>query len=347
MAKAFISGCQGLRLGPEEAAFFAAHRPWGLILFRRNCESAGQIRALIADFRQAVGRADAPILIDQEGGRVQRLKPPAWPVYPPARLLGDIHRDDRAAGRRAAWLQGRLIAADLVDLGIDVDCAPVLDVATDGTSDAIGDRAFSSDPAAVTELGRAFADGLLAGGVLSVMKHMPGQGRAATDSHAELPIVGADVEAMARSDFVPFAALADLPMAMTAHVAYVAIDGSAAATLSAAVIRDIIRERISFDGLLMSDDVSMHALSGDYRGRAHAIYAAGCDLVLHCNGRIEEMREVAAAAPELAGRSLERAERALGQRTPPEPFDVRAGREEFATLIARVLPPVATQVGSR
>ncbi|MEX0853015.1 MAG: beta-N-acetylhexosaminidase, partial [Bauldia sp.] len=306
-AKAFISGCAGVRLEPSEIEFFAAERPFGLILFQRNCRDPDEIRALVSAFRAAVGRPDAPVLIDQEGGRVQRLAPPRWPQYPPARALGLLHEADPRAGRRAAWLHGRLIAADLADLGITVNCAPVLDVIVAGSSAAIADRSFGERPQAVVALGRAVADGLLDGGVLPVMKHMPGHGRATGDSHTGLPVVDAGIDALVQSDFVPFAALRDLPIAMTAHVAYAAVDGARPATVCAAVIRDIIRGRISFDGLLVSDDVSMDALSGDYRSRAAAIHAAGCDIVLHCNGRTEEMRAVAAATPELAGDSGERA----------------------------------------
>ena len=333
--KAFISGCAGTRLEPQERDFFAEHQPFGLILFRRNCGSRDEISALTGDFRAAVGRPDAPVLIDQEGGRVQRLRPPDWPAYVPGRTLGLIAAADGAAGRRAAWLHGRLIAADLGDVGIDFDCAPVLDVIVPGASEAIGDRSFGTDPQVVADLGRSLADGLLAGGVLPVMKHIPGQGRALSDSHLALPVVDADLATLAGSDFVPFAALADLPAAMTAHVIVNAVDSVHAATISAAVIRDIIRARIGFDGLLVSDDVSMHALSGDYSVRAAAIYAAGCDLVLHCNGRTEEMREIGGAAPALGGKSRERAARALAARKAPAPFDREAGREEYLALTAR------------
>ncbi len=319
-----------------EREFFAAEQPFGLILFARNCRAPDQVRDLVSAFRDAVARPDAPVLIDQEGGRVRRLRPPAWPAYPPARALGMLFEADREAGRRAAWLHGRLIAADLIDVGIDVDCAPVLDVVVPGASDAIGDRAFGDAAATVATLGRSLADGLLTGGVLPVMKHMPGQGRALSDSHAELPVVAASLETLAAFDFVPFAALRDLPMAMTAHVAYTAIDRDHPATTSPTVIRDIIRGRISFDGLLMSDDVSMHALSGDYAARAAAIHDAGCDLVLHCNGRTEEMRAVAGAAPELAGRAGERAGRALAARQEPTPIDGDEARAEFAALLGRV-----------
>ncbi len=332
--KAFISGCAGPVLSRDEIAFFGEQKPFGLILFQRNCQNPQQVRGLTAAFRDAVGRADAPVLIDQEGGRVRRLKPPHWPDYPAAAAIGALHVANPAAGARAAWLHGRLIADDLLDLGIDVDCAPVLDVSVPGTSEAIGDRSFGGDPARVTALGRALAEGLMDGGVLPVMKHLPGQGRATSDSHVGLPVVGDDVATLESSDFAPFAALSDLPMAMTAHIVYSAVDPDRPATVSPAVIRDMIRGRIGFDGLLISDDVSMHALSGDYRDRAAAIYAAGCDIVLHCNGRAEEMLAVADAAPELAGLSGARAARALRARRKPVPFDRAAAREDYRALLA-------------
>ena len=333
--KAFISGCHGRRITDDERAFFAEERPWGLILFKRNCQSRDQIRELAADFREIVARPDAPILIDQEGGRVQRLEPPGWPAYPPGRVLGRLARADLETGRRAAWLHGRLIAGDLHDIGITVDCSPVLDVIAPDVSQAIGDRSFGSDPQVVADLGRAVSEGLLDGGVLPVVKHVPGHGRATSDSHHTLPVVDADLAALDASDFAPFAALADLPMAMTSHVVYRAVDCDRPATTSPTVIRDIIRGRIGFDGLLMSDDVSMSALSGDYATRARAIYDAGCDLVLHCNGRIEEMRTIALVAPPLAGLAGERAARALSRRRQPKAFDRDAGREELLALAAR------------
>jgi beta-N-acetylhexosaminidase len=332
--KAFVSGCAGTELSAEEAAFFAEAGPWGLILFKRNCADPGQVQALTAAFRAAVGRPDAPVLIDQEGGRVQRLQPPHWDTYPPGRVLGLVGEGELEKGRRAAWLQGRLIAADLRDIGVTVDALPVLDVIVPGASEAIGNRSFGGDPALVAELGRAAAAGLLAGGVVPVMKHMPGQGRATKDSHLTLPVVAADLDTLARTDFAPFAALADLPIGMTGHIVYPAVDPARPATTSPAVIRDIIRGRISFDGLLLSDDVSMNALSGDYGERAVAIYDAGCDIVLHCNGRMEEMRRVAEAAPALVGRAGERAERALRFVKPPMPFDRGAAREELVALAA-------------
>lgn len=336
VAKAFISGCGGPQLTAEESAFYADEQPWGLILFQRNCETPDQVRDLVAAFREVVARPDAPVLIDQEGGRVRRMRPPHWADLPACRVIGRVAEENLDRGSQAAWLQGRLIAADLAPLGITIDCAPVLDVITPDASDAIGDRSFGSDPALVTILGRAMADGLAAGGVCPVIKHTPGQGRAVSDSHVSLPVVEADLDVLAAVDFAPFAALADLPAAMSAHIVYTAVDAKAPATTSQTLIRDIIRERIGFDGLLMSDDLSMNALAGNHAERAAAVHAAGCDLVLHCNGRMDEMRAVAGSVPELAGPSADRARRVVAAVHTPEPFDQAAGREEQLALTATV-----------
>jgi len=333
--KAFITGCAGTRLTAAERSFFADEKPWGLILFKRNCRQRDQIRDLVSEFRDLVGRADAPVLIDQEGGRVQRLGPPGWRSYPSGRVLGRLAAEDIEAGRRAAWLNGRLIAGDLHEIGITVDCLPVLDVSAPNVSKVIADRSFGADPALVADIGRFVCNGLLDGSVLPVVKHIPGHGRATSDSHVALPIVDTAFHDLESTDFVPFAALADMPMAMTGHVVYSAIDIEAPATTSPTVIRSIIRERIGFDGLLMSDDISMGALSGDYQARANAVYAAGCDLVLHCNGHMREMCDVARVAPPLDGLAAERARRALSLRHPPKPFDREAGRKELLSLAAR------------
>ncbi len=332
--RAFVSGCAGTELTDGEQAFFAAEQPLGLILFKRNCESPGQVRVLVDAFRTAVGRTDAPVMIDQEGGRVRRLRPPHWPDYPAAGVLGGIARGNAEAGARAAWLQGRLMAADLHDLGITVDCAPVLDAIVPGASEAIGDRSFGGDPALVIRLGRALAEGLLAGGVLPVIKHAPGQGRATVDSHDVLPMVDADLATLEATDFLPFKALADLPAAMTSHTLFTAIDPQRPATTSAIIIRDIIRGRIGFDGVLFSDDVSMNALAGDHRTRGTAIFDAGCDIVLHCSGRMEDMREIADMSPPLAGAAAARVARMMAALPPPQPFDRTAGRAEFDALLA-------------
>lgn len=325
-SKAMILGCAGAELTAEEEAFFRREKPWGFILFARNVADTPQVLRLVSDLRESVGRPDAPVFVDQEGGRVQRLRPPLAPDYPSAGALGAIHAADPAAGLRAAWLMSRLHAFDLARHGIDADCLPVLDVPVDGADDVIGKRAYAGDPAVVAAMGRAAADGLLAGGVLPVMKHMPGHGRARCDSHKALPVVEASLDVLRAVDFAPFAALADLPMAMTAHIVYQEIDPDNPATTSARVIGDIIRGEIGFDGLLMSDDVSMKALSGDFSQKARAILAAGCDVVLHCNGVMDEMAAVAAATPALAGRALERARRAL---------DLRAGASSESEMLAR------------
>jgi beta-N-acetylhexosaminidase len=329
-SKRMILGASGLSLTPDEIAFYRDERPWGFILFARNVGEVAQLRDLTAGMRDCVGRPDAPVFIDQEGGRVQRLRPPLAPNYPPAAALGEPYRRDREAGLRAAWLMSRLHAFDLVRCGVDADCLPVLDVPVEGAHDVIGQRAYARDPVTVAAMGRAAAAGLFAGGVLPVMKHIPGHGRAGADTHFELPTVNASLEELRGHDFAPFRALRDLPMAMTAHVVYSAIDPANPATHSAKVIGEIVRGEVGFDGLLMSDDVSMKALSGDFATKAAAILAAGCDLVLHCNGVMEEMRAVAGAASPLSGKPLQRAEQALAVRRKPDATVEAEVRAEFA-----------------
>ena len=336
VVKAFTSGCEGTELSDDERSFFDAHRPWGLILFARNCESREQVSRLVSDFRQTVGRQDAPVLIDQEGGRVRRLRPPEWPAYPACRTIARIADTEIEAAERCSWLHGRLIATDLKDLGISVDCLPVLDVWQNGASEAIGDRSFGDDPQLVARLGQAVADGLAAGGVAPVIKHIPGQGRAVTDSHYDLPVVDLPFETLDESDFAPFKALNHLAGGMTSHVVYSAIDPNAPATTSSVVIRDIIRDRIGFDGLLMSDDISMNALKGTPAERAVAILEAGCDIVLHCNGHMDDMWDVASVVRPLTGRSLERAEVMQAAICAAQPFDKKAGRAEYEALLADV-----------
>jgi beta-N-acetylhexosaminidase len=324
---ACILGCAGPVLTAAERALFADVRPWGFILFARNIETPGQVRDLTAALRETVGRDDAPILVDQEGGRVQRLKAPHWPAYPPGRAYGGLPADRR---REIAWLGGRLIAHDLAALRITVDCAPVLDVPAPDGHEIIGDRAFGDTPRQVVELGRAFAEGLIAGGVLPVIKHVPGHGRARADSHLELPIVEAALHELAARDFAPFRALSDMPMAMTAHVIYAAVDPERSATMSPTVIGDVVRESIGFDGLLMTDDLSMQALSGGFRQRAEAARAAGCDVVLHCNGEMAEMEAVAAGCGRLAREALRRAQAALARTAGTcDPFNAAEGRARF------------------
>ncbi len=283
--------------------------------------------------RDAGGRTDAPVLIDQEGGRVQRLRPPHWTNYRPAAAIGALYEQDHDAGTRAAWLMGRLHAFDLQPLGIDVDCLPVLDTRTSQGHDAIGDRSFGYTPEQVAILGRAQAEGLMAGGVLPVVKHMPGQGRALVDSHADLPRIEASLDDLKAQDFAPFRALNDMPMGMTAHAIYEAIDPDAPATTSATVIADIIRGHIGFDGLLMSDDVSMDALSGDYFDRSRRILAAGCDIVLHCHGIMDQMRDVARACGEASSETQARSAAAMA-RIAIDDSDQAVCRSEFEALMA-------------
>ncbi|MFI4975317.1 MAG: beta-N-acetylhexosaminidase [Caulobacterales bacterium] len=326
---AAIFGCSGPTLSEREASFFRDVRPWGFILFRRNVDSPGQVRALVEALRATIGVENAPVLIDQEGGRVQRLGPPHWRRYPPGRAYGAAG-SDLLARRELVRLGARLLAHDLAALGINVDCLPVLDVPQAGAHDIIGDRAYGETAGEVALLGRAAAEGLLAGGVLPVIKHIPGHGRAHADSHERLPVVDAPLDELAACDFAPFRVNSDMPMAMTAHVVYAALDAAAPATTSRRVIRGVIRGDIGFDGLLMSDDLSMKALQGDFAARARASLAAGCDVVLHCNGDMGEMTKVAAGAKSLAGASLRRATAALGRLAKaPEPLDVDAARARF------------------
>lgn len=332
MVRAFICGCAGPALSEEERRFIVEAQPWGLILFKRNVVDAAQMRRLTQAFRALVGRPDAPVLIDQEGGRVQRMAPPHWSAYPSAASFEASGRE-RGAALSAARLTARLIAHDLREVGVTIDCAPVLDLSFKGAHSVIGSRAFSDDPARVAEFGRAVADGLMAGAVAPVVKHMPGHGRAMVDSHLDLPIVEASRADLAAADFAPFVALKDLPIAMTAHVVYRAIDPDRPATTSKIVVETIIRGAIGFDGLLLTDDLSMKALGGSFEARTQAAFAAGVDIALHCNGDLAEARAVAKAAPALAGRSLRRAEAALAAtaRT-PQPFDIRAARAELAAF---------------
>jgi beta-N-acetylhexosaminidase len=335
---AAIVGVAGPALGAEERALLAARPPFGFILFARNCVRPAQLRRLIGELRAAAGRPDAPVLIDQEGGRVARLGPPHWPARAAARQIGRLAERDLAAGREAAWLHARLLAADLEPLGVTVDCVPVLDLALPGSTAAIGDRALSADPALVGELGRAMIEGLLAGGVLPVIKHLPGHGRAHVDSHEALPVVDAEIERLRASDFRPFWTCRNAPFAMTAHVLYPALDPHRPATLSARIITDVIRGELGFEGCLLSDDLSMGALQGAIGERTAAARAAGCDLALHCNGRHAELVAALAAAGPLEGAAALRAERALRQRRRPEPLDRSAAEARLEALLAAVEP---------
>lgn len=316
-----IFGFQGTSLTADEKAFFKDLNPWGFILFARNIENPDQVRALTDELRSLLGRNLLPILIDQEGGRVQRLRPPHWRDMPPAKVFADLFLHDEEKAKRAAFAGARLIASDLHALGITVDCAPVLDWPQPGAHDIIGNRAYGAGLASISALGRAAMDGFLAGSVLPIIKHIPGHGRAMADSHEELPVVETGLAELRATDFAPFAALADAPMAMTAHVIYTAVDEDRPATTSPVVVGNIIRDEIGFDGLLMSDDLSMKALSGSFGQRTGASLRAGCDVVLHCNGDMAEMRAVANVLPRLDGQGLSRAKAALDLIQPPLPFD--------------------------
>jgi beta-N-acetylhexosaminidase len=331
-SRAFITGLAGLTISANERAFLREASPWGLIIFKRNVSRPDQVLDLTRSFRDIVGW-EAPVLVDQEGGRVQRLGPPLWPAYPPGASYGALYDREPKAGLAAARMAGHLIASDLAALGIDVDCLPLADVPVVGSDGVIGDRAYGLEPGKVAGIAGAIADGLVAGGVLPVLKHLPGHGRAMADSHKALPVVSTDRATLESTDFAAFRPLAGLPLGMTAHVVFSAIDPVAPATTSVTMVREVIRGFIGFQGLLMSDDVSMGALSGSIADRGRAALSAGCDVVLHCNGDLREMTEVAGAVPQLAGEAARRAEAALAQRKAPEQFDVEQARAVFARMI--------------
>jgi beta-N-acetylhexosaminidase len=336
-ARAFITGLAGLTLAANERAFIREAQPWGLIIFKRNVSTPRQVLELTRSFRNVVGR-EAPVLVDQEGGRVQRLGPPHWPVYPPGARYGEIYDREVSLALACTRLAGHLIAADLNVLGIDVDCLPIADVPVEGGDPVIGDRAYGTEPGKVAAIAAAIAQGLQAGGVLPVLKHLPGHGRASQDSHASLPVVDTDRATLEATDFAAFRPLAGLPLGMTAHVVFSAIDPAQPATTSVTMVQDVIRGFIGFQGLLMSDDVSMGALSGTIAERSAASLRAGCDVVLHCNGNLTEMMAVAGAAPELTGAAAKRADAALAMRSAPEEFDVEAARKNFNQMIAGERP---------
>jgi len=334
MTAAAIFGCAGTEITADERAFYRETDPLGFILFARNVVDPEQMRRLTGDLRESVGREDAPILIDQEGGRVARLKPPHWRAMPPAAKFGEIAQVDRARAATAVRINHELLAGELRAIGINVDCAPVLDLKRPETTTAIGDRAFAADPTLVADLGRAAAEGLMAGGVIPVIKHMPGHGRATVDSHLDLPHIDADFDDLADSDFVPFRMLNDLPWGITAHLVYQAIDPDRPATLSPKVIGEVIRGEIGFSGLLVSDDMSMKALKGSLDGLAADLIAAGCDIALHCNGKLDEMRLVAAGCGPLSPAARARYERSRQRINRDPEFDAQELAEELAELMA-------------
>ncbi|MDD8024334.1 MAG: glycoside hydrolase family 3 N-terminal domain-containing protein [Paracoccaceae bacterium] len=322
---ATIFGCAGLRLGADEAAFFRDADPWGFILFGRNVDTPDQLRALCADLRAAVGR-EAPILIDQEGGRVQRLRAPQWREW-----MAPLDQAALPGAERHLWLRARLQAAELRAVGIDANCAPTCDIAGPRTHPFLRNRCFGTDAASVIRNARATANGLLAGGVLPVIKHIPGHGRAEADSHLHLPVVTASADDLMATDFAPFAALADLPLGMTAHIRFTALD-DAPATQSPRMI-GVIRDQIGFHGLLMTDDIGMEALAGSMADRARASIVAGCDVVLHCKGDLPAMVAVAGAAGTMTPAAAARAQAALARRITPEAVDMRALEAELEGLL--------------
>jgi len=295
---AAIFGCSGLSLTQEEKDFYKEVQPWGFILFGRNVDTPEQVTSLVTELKSCVDHADVPILIDQEGGRVRRLRPPHWEPYPAGEVFGQHYHNNKEQGLRFAWLQSRLMACDLLKLGVNVDCLPVLDVPVRGSHDVIGDRAYGNTPDIVSDIGRAASIGLLSGGVLPVVKHIPGHGRASVDSHKDLPVVHASLEELERSDFEPFKRLNQMPLAMTA----------------------------------MCDDLSMHALKGTFEERTKASFEAGCDVVLHCNGDLAEMMPIAAACPELSGDSLRRAVQATDLFANVSSCEEETLRNEFRAL---------------
>ncbi|MFY0637872.1 beta-N-acetylhexosaminidase [Maricaulis maris] len=315
-----IYGLAGTTLGPDEKAFFRDIDPWGFILFARNIDGIRQVSRLTLELRDCIGR-DVPILIDQEGGRVARLRPPTWRAAPAAERFADLWKIDAEMAIEATRINHRLLAHELRTIGVDVDCAPVADLRIDGADDIIGDRAFGRTPEPVIHLGRAAMDGLMAGGVAPIIKHIPGHGRALADSHLELPVVPEEHGLLSETDFAPFKGLNDAPMAMTAHIVYADIDSDHPATQSAELVGKVIRGEIGFDGLLMTDDLSMKALTGTFRERGERSLGAGCDMLLHCNGDMDEMMAVAEGTTSLAGKALERAEAAEAARDVIEDFD--------------------------
>jgi beta-N-acetylhexosaminidase len=332
---AFISGCSGYSLTSEEKKFFRERQPWGLILFARNCQSRKQLLDLTNDFRDCVGRKDAPVLVDQEGGRVQRLSPATgpWRKYPAPATYERYYNEYPLHALRVVRSVGRLMAVDLDEVGINVNCVPVLDVPVKDAHRIVGDRAYGSSPETINVIARQHVAGFMQGGILPVMKHAPGHGRAMVDSHTELPRVDASRAALEIADFRTFAAFADCPMAMTAHVIYTAIDEKAPATLSRIVIRNLLRKQLGFNGLLMTDDLSMKALSGSFDSRVKAALHAGCDVMLHCNGDLNEAQEIADAAGPLAGKSMARAKAALRQRQKPLPFEEKDAMADYETIM--------------
>jgi beta-N-acetylhexosaminidase len=325
--KPVIFGMAGLSLTPDERAFFAEAEPAGYILFKRNCADRDQLRALTDDLRALHGRDDLLIMIDQEGGRVARMQPPQWPAFPAAAAFDRLYDIAPSSAIAAARANGRAIALMLADVGITVDALPLLDVRQDGASDIMGDRTLGADPMRVAALGRATLEGLAEGGVVGIVKHMPGHGRALVDSHLDLPVVDADLNAL-ETDLAPFRTLRNAPIGMTAHVVYTEWDAERPASLSPAIIGEIVRDSIGFDGLLMSDDLDMKALKGSIPDLAAGVVAAGCDLALNCWARMDDMVGIAECLPDIGETSRARLDRAMASARRD------ADQPDFDTLIA-------------
>ena len=330
-----IFGCEGLSLTAAEIDFFKSVHPVGYILFARNIDTPDQVRALTDSFREISGD-DILILIDQEGGRVQRMKPPHWPNYPTAQFFGDIYTKNPEAARSVLTLNTQMMAHDLKAVGINVDCLPVLDIPTEGADPIIGDRAYGLTPDIVSDLGSVAANALMDFGVLPVIKHIPGHGRADVDSHLSLPTVDIPHDDLSSFDFLPFKALADMPLAMTAHIVFSDIDAEAPATQSKRMISDIIRDEIGFKGVLMSDDLSMQALSGSLGERTRRTFEAGCDLALHCNGNMAEMQDVAANAGSMSDKLMKQLETIIVQTRIDADIDIQAIRQNYNNIINKL-----------
>ncbi|MHA1564497.1 MAG: beta-N-acetylhexosaminidase [Alphaproteobacteria bacterium] len=332
--RAILFGCAGTKLSGQERDLFNRAQPLGFILFGRNCQTPAQLLGLVAELRAAIGRPEAPVLIDQEGGRVARLRPPQWRANPAAANFGVLAESNIDQAIEAAYINARLCAAELIGAGIDVNCTPVLDLARPETTAAIGNRAYAGNPEIVARLGRAVCDGHLTGGVLPVIKHLPGHGLATVDSHHELPIVKASHADLAAEDFQPFKALAAQPLAMTCHLLFPALDPENPATQSKSIIADRIRGEIGFDGFLLSDDISMQALGGDIASRTAKALNAGCDAVLHCTGLFHEMEILSESVPPMTNASLARFNAAQGARQEPDRIDAEALEAHLAELLA-------------
>lgn len=331
--RSVIFSCEGTVLTAAEKAFFESEKPFGFILFARNIDTPDQVRTLISDLRACVGWSDAPVLVDQEGGRVQRLRAPHWFNAPSFGKIATLYERDNAAGRRAAEITTRLIAADLLSTGFSVNCSPCLDLGLPQTSAVIGDRSFGGDPDQVVALSQVVADTYMACGIMPVIKHIPGHGRGTVDSHLELPVVSASHQDLAASDFGPFKQMRHIPWGMTAHIVYEALDPEYPATQSKRMVEEIIRGEIGFDGLLLTDDLNMQALKGSLADRAQRAISAGVDIVLHCSGKLPEMKEVVGACPALTLDAVRRIEAGASQIKDPVSFDVAGLKNELADLV--------------